>query len=110
MPAAKDLIAATKENDKNAFEEFRQHANGTRIETKSNVLNIIRNAYPDYHVTEVDERDCSLFEFAAAGKATVTLDSDEETFDMTRNWKPVGEGIERKMHPGQLVDDYRFAR
>src|SRR5262245_19656443 len=102
MPAAKDLVAATNLNDKEVFEKFSQHASGTRIDTKSTALNIIRNAFPDHHVTEVDEKVCALADFAAAGKATLTYDNGESTFNMARTWKPVGTGIEKKMHPGKL--------
>lgn len=110
MSSSQTLIASAHENDKTVFDSFRQHASGTRVETKSTALNIIRKAYPDYHVTEVDARNCALFEFAAAGKATLTHLSDEESFDTTRHWGPVGNGIEKKLHPGKLSDEWRFAR
>jgi len=110
MSASQHLRTATAENDRAVFQHYKQHASGTRIETKQNVLNIIRDAYQDYHVTIVDAGNCSLLEFAAAGKAKVIFDVEDETFNVTREWKPVGSGIEKKTHPGKLNDSNHFAR
>jgi transitional endoplasmic reticulum ATPase len=103
-------LKATNDNDSKAFEAFRKHANGTRIETKSTALNILRAQYPSHHVTEVEANKCSLFDYAGAGKAVLTLDGENESFDTTRAWRPVGNGIEKKMSPGRLDDEFRFAR
>ncbi|KAF2677023.1 proteasome-activating nucleotidase [Lentithecium fluviatile CBS 122367] len=103
-------LGTTQSNDKDVFTSFRAHANGQRIETKSTALNIIRTAYPSHHVTEVEAQRCDLFNYAAAGKAILTLDGDQDNFDTTRTWKPVGNGIEKKLSPGRLDDDFRFAR
>ncbi|KAJ4292490.1 hypothetical protein N0V90_009152 [Kalmusia sp. IMI 367209] len=110
MSSSNDIAASTTENDKHVFNTFKQHASGERIETKQSVLNFIREEYPEYHVTAVDAGSCSLLEFAAAGKATAKADAEEETFNATREWKPVGTGVEKKTHPGRLQDDYHFAR
>ena len=103
-------LKATQGNDQGVFSAFRSHADGKRVETKSTALNIIRTAYPDHHVTEVDAPKCSLFDYAGAGKAVLTLDGEDEHFDTTRTWKTVGDGIEKKMSPGTLGDDFRYAR
>jgi transitional endoplasmic reticulum ATPase len=103
-------LKATQDNSSSAFVNFRKHANGTRIETKSTALNILRTNYPDHHVTEVEAQRCALFDYASAGKAVLTLDGDDEQFDTTRAWKPVGNGIEKKLSPGKLDDEFHFAR
>ena len=100
----------TQANDSKVFNAFRSHANGTRVETKSTALNIIRRSYPSHHVTEVGASTCSLFDYAGAGKAVLTLDGEDESFDTTRSWKPVGNGMEKKMNLGRLDDEFRFAR
>jgi transitional endoplasmic reticulum ATPase len=112
MSTTKDIIEATQGNDKAVYHEFRNHARGTRVETRSTTLNIIRSEYHDYHVTEVVQSQCSLFEFAAAGRAELTFEAgeDREAFLSTRTWRPVGSGVEKKLHPGKLDDDFRFAR
>ncbi|KAF2115102.1 proteasome-activating nucleotidase [Lophiotrema nucula] len=110
MPAAKDFVAATADNSKSLFEAFRAHSNGTRTDTKSTLLNLFRNAYPDYHVTETPRNKCSLTEYADAGKAVMTFDADEESFNSSRVWKSVGDRMEKKLHPGKLDDDFRFVR
>ncbi|KAF2177712.1 P-loop containing nucleoside triphosphate hydrolase protein [Zopfia rhizophila CBS 207.26] len=110
MGAAKNILSSTQESGKTVFEDFKQHCLGTRVDTRTTSLNIIRKAYPDYHVTEVDESRVSLIEYAEAGKAIAILDVEGEAFNATRWWRPVGERIEKKLHPGKLDDDFRFAR
>jgi transitional endoplasmic reticulum ATPase len=103
-------LTTTQASARAVFGNFRSHANGQRIETKSTALNIIRAEYQGYHVTEVEADVCSLFDYADAGKAVLTLDDNLESFNTTRKWKPVGNGIEKKLSPGRLADDFRFAR
>ncbi|KAF2450896.1 P-loop containing nucleoside triphosphate hydrolase protein [Karstenula rhodostoma CBS 690.94] len=104
-------VAFTNDSDEQrVFDAFSEHAGQQRVETKQRVLNIIRKQYPQHHVTVVDAGGCSLLEFAAAGKATASHEADDETFNATRQWKPVGTGIEKKTHPGTLQDDFHFAR
>lgn len=110
MPAARDILAATLDANKSILSNFETHTNGHRVETKDVCLRLIRQTYPDYHVTEVAENRVSLFEYADAGKANLALDSDEDSFHATRRWSSVGERIEKKLHPGKLNDDFRFAR
>ncbi|KAF1943577.1 P-loop containing nucleoside triphosphate hydrolase protein [Clathrospora elynae] len=110
MPATKTLLTSTQENSAAIFSDFKSHCDAPRVDTKTNILALLRNAYPDYHVTEVEERRVSLFEFAGAGKAMLILDAEDEGFNSTREWKAVGSGIEKKKHPGTLKDDFRFAR
>ncbi|KAF1914222.1 P-loop containing nucleoside triphosphate hydrolase protein [Ampelomyces quisqualis] len=110
MPAARSILAATQDNSAGIFSAFKAHTEAQRVDTKNTVLTLIRNAYPDYHVTEVDERKVSLREYAATEKASIAIDAEDEAFNATREWHPVGEGIEKKTHPGSLDDDYRFAR
>jgi transitional endoplasmic reticulum ATPase len=110
MPAARTLLSSTQANSATIFSEFKSHCDAPRVDTKTHALTLIRNAYPDYHVTEVEEKKVSLFEFASAGKATLIFDAEEEAFNATREWRAVGEGVEKKMHPGKLKDEFRFAR
>ena len=88
---------------------FKQHTDSPRTETKNTALSLLRNAYPDYHVTEADEYKVSLREFAAADQASLVVDAEDETF-ATRDWHAVGEGSEKDQRPGELKDEYRFAR
>jgi transitional endoplasmic reticulum ATPase len=110
MPAHRSILAATQAKSVDVFSAFKAHAEAPRIDTKTTVLTLIRNAYPDYNVTEVEEKKISLREFAGAGKAEQVLDSEDEAFNATKEWHAVGEGIEKKTHPGKLTDQYRFAR
>ncbi|KAJ4375517.1 hypothetical protein N0V86_007049 [Didymella sp. IMI 355093] len=110
MPTAKSNLAATQEHSVAIFNDFKSHCDGKRVDTKTTVLTLLRNNYEDYHITEVDAKKISLFDFASTDKAQLTLDSDDEQFHATRTWSAVGEGIEKKMHPGTLTDDFRFAR
>ncbi|KAF2786144.1 P-loop containing nucleoside triphosphate hydrolase protein [Melanomma pulvis-pyrius CBS 109.77] len=110
MPAAKDILSATSAASEGVFGTFEQHCNGLRIDTKTTALCRIKGYYPDYHVTEASEYRVALFDYATANKAELTLDSASESFNATRRWSSVGERIEKKLHPGKLDDDYRFAR
>ncbi|EDU47638.1 SpoVK ATPase of the AAA+ class [Pyrenophora tritici-repentis] len=110
MPAARTLLSSTTSKRNYVDQTFDEHCSGDRVETRNKVLTSLRSTYPDFHITEVDEAKCSLFEFAAADKATLALDAEDEKFKATRKWVPVGEGVEKKMHPGDLIDHYRFAR
>lgn len=100
MPAARSILAATQDNSASIFSAFKTHTEAQRVDTKNTVLTLIRNAYPDYHVTEVEERKVSLREYAATDKASIVIDAEDEAFNATREWHPVGEGIEKKTHPG----------
>ena len=110
------LLTMERENEfmrgtgKSVFDAYNNHASAPRSETKQYVLNTLREWYQDHHVTVVDAGPCSLLEFAAAGKAEVVLEASDDTFHATREWKPVGTGVEKKAHPGRLQDDYQFAR
>jgi transitional endoplasmic reticulum ATPase len=110
MPASRSILAATQAKNIDVYSAFKAHTESPRIDTRTTVLTLIRDAYPDYNVTEVDEKKISLHEFAGAGKAEKVLDSEDEAFNTTKEWHAVGEGIEKKTHPGKLSDQYRFAR
>lgn len=110
MGSTQEVSVDDRTDDRIVFDTFDHHASAQRIETKQRMLNVIRRQYPRHHVTVVDAGPCSLLEFAAVGKATATFEAEEETFNATREWKPVGAGIEKKTHPGRLNDDYHFAR
>jgi transitional endoplasmic reticulum ATPase len=110
MPAAKDMLSATLDQSNNVFNEFLGHCRGSRIDTKTTALDLLKATYSSYHVTEVNESLVALFDYAAAEKAILTLDSDSESFNASRLWHSVGERIEKKLHPGKLDDEYRFAR
>ncbi len=71
---------------------------------------MLRSAYQNYHVTEVEAGKIALFEYAATDQALLNFDPEDEQFNSTRDWHAVGEGIEKKMHPGTLTDEFRFAR
>jgi transitional endoplasmic reticulum ATPase len=110
MAPTNPFFAATASSSDGVFGAFQSHTNAPRIETRTMVLNMIRMYYRDFHVTEVDERKVSLFEYAGADKAKLVHDGDDEFFMSTKGWRAVGEGIEKKTHPGKLQDDFRYAR
>ncbi|KAF1926283.1 proteasome-activating nucleotidase [Didymella exigua CBS 183.55] len=110
MPAARSTLATTHEHSTSIFDNFKSHCDAKRVDTKNTVLTLLRNAYEDYLVTEVNAKKIVLFDYASTDKALLALDSNDEQFNATRDWSAVGEGIEKKMHPGTLTDDFRFAR
>ncbi|KAF2006589.1 proteasome-activating nucleotidase [Amniculicola lignicola CBS 123094] len=110
MAAKKDVLSTTMDNSTVVFQALKSHTSHPRTDTKTSILTIIRNAYPDLHITEAEQSRISLFEYANAGKATRHLDSEFESFNATRKWKSVGERVEKKLNPGRLTDEYRFAR
>lgn len=110
MPAAISALAATQKLNASLFNDFKSQCNAKRVDAKTTTLALLRNAYHDYHVTEVSASQIALFEFAATEKAILSFDSDDEQFHASRNWHAVGEGIEKKTHPGKVTDDFRFAR
>lgn len=105
-----DLIPSTTLNNQNVFSSFKSHTSGDRIDTRTRVMDILRHNYPTHHITETNRSTIALFEFAETEKATVIHDHLYSTFNSTRNWRSVGERIEKKLHPGKLADDFRFAR
>ncbi|UPX13205.1 uncharacterized protein EKO05_0003727 [Ascochyta rabiei] len=109
MPAARSRLAATQGHSASIFSSFEAHCNAEPVDTKTTTLNLLRNAYKDYHVTEVDAERASLFEFTATDMALLMLDSEDEHFNATRDWQAAGEGNEKKMDPVKLTDDFRFA-
>jgi transitional endoplasmic reticulum ATPase len=110
MAPSTSLLAATKASRDSVLDGFKSHSSGLRVDTNTAVLGMLRKEYADYHVTEVDAKEAALFEYAAAGKATLVLDAEDETFHAKRSWRSVGEGVDKKMHPGNLNDTFRFAR
>ncbi|OCK87812.1 P-loop containing nucleoside triphosphate hydrolase protein [Cenococcum geophilum 1.58] len=110
MGATKEIALQSDEARKAAFEEFKQHCSGQRTSTTLSVIEGLRKTHPDHHVTAVLRTSCSLLEYAAAGKATATFDGNGEGFDVLRGWKSVGEGLEKRDHPGRLQDSVNFGR
>ncbi|KAF2268309.1 proteasome-activating nucleotidase [Lojkania enalia] len=110
MPATSDHSARTAGYDNALFKSFKEHCHGTRVDTKTTVLYMLREEYPEYHVTETTKGLVSLLEFAEAGKAVAIHDSNRESFNATRVWRSVGERVEKKLHPGVLRDEFRFSR
>ena len=110
MTDSNTILSDTQANSADSFFAFKAHANAPRVETKTVVLNLLRNKYPNHHVTEVEEKYASLFDYASAGNAKLTRDGKDEEFMAGKAWRAVGEGIEKKSHPGKVLDDDRFAR
>lgn len=110
MGATKEIALQNNEARKAAFEEFKQHCSGQRTNTSLSVVEALRKTHPDHHVTAVLPTSCSLLEYATAGKATATFDGNDEGFDVLRDWKSVGKGLEKRDHPGRLQDSVSFGR
>lgn len=104
------MLAATRDSRQNVFSNYKLHTNAARNDSKTTFFTHIRSAYPDYHVTEVDESKVSLREFAAADQASLVVDAEDDTLYATREWHAIGEGLENDDHPGELTDAIRFAR
>jgi transitional endoplasmic reticulum ATPase len=110
MSTSQSILADTRDSNAAISNGFRNYCNAQRVDTKTTVLKLFRESYRDYHVTEVEEKNASLFEFAAHDKAQLIFDAEDATFGATRAWRAVGDGIKKKMHPGTLKDEFRFAR
>lgn len=110
MAAHPDLLSITQAANHAIITAFQVHSNGHRVETRTRLLDVIRGTYPAFHVTDVQKSACSLFEYAAAGNAVLTLDTSDNAFNSTRKYKATGEGVEKRQQPGKLEDDYWFAR
>ncbi|OCL03024.1 P-loop containing nucleoside triphosphate hydrolase protein [Glonium stellatum] len=111
MGASRQTPPESSDASRAAFEEFKQHCSGPRLNTSLTVLEALRKTHPDHHVTTVQPKSCALLEFAAAGKATAAFDSDStESFDVERSWSAVGKGVDEREHPGELHDAVHFGR
>lgn len=110
MAEPDNLFSATADTNKSLISAFHKHSNGSRTDTRNFLFTLFKETFPTYHVTEAVAHSISLIEFASAGKASVVHDTEEVSFKATRTWHPVGDRLERKLHPGRLVDDYRFVR
>ena len=70
-------------NDKvDPYFTFRDHSTGTNNNTEVVVLEAIRSAHPDLHITPVLERECDLIGWAKDGHASVTLQRQEFVVDI----------------------------
>jgi transitional endoplasmic reticulum ATPase len=117
-------IEATKLNK--AFNSFKEHSDAHRIATDLAVLESIRQAHPDHHVTYTPKDSCDLLAFAACGFATAELECDEKCFQGIRVYKAhpgllsdmrhpflpqlPTESSDRKENYGTLVDHVKFGR
>lgn len=110
MSSNEPVLVATKASDNTVVTGFKNHNALQRSDTKTTLWTLIRNEYPEYHVTETRGNSISLFDFAAAGKAKLVYDDESEGLHATRRWESVGEGVEMKMHPGKLSDEFQFVR
>jgi len=89
---------------------FYTHCSAARTETKIQLFDLIRNAYPHHHITSISAKQANLIEFAKAGKASFAYDHADGAFTASRVWHAVGDGVEKKLHPGALADKHRFVR
>ncbi|KAK3617725.1 hypothetical protein LTR56_025102 [Elasticomyces elasticus] len=65
-------MAYPSPSHEHAFGLWREHKSGQRKETASHVQDLLREAYPRYHVTRTSPTFCDLIGYAAAGHATAT--------------------------------------
>jgi transitional endoplasmic reticulum ATPase len=89
-----------------AFNSWKAHNNGDRINTDSFMHQFLIAAYPGYHITRTSG-SCDLLGFAAAGFATATPGNRDE-YDAIRVYKSRESRLEQK--PGNLQDDVSFAQ
>ena len=50
------------------------------------MLDIIRSAHPDLHITPVSDKECDFFRWAEAGHATLTLKREDNQFVSRRKY------------------------
>lgn len=67
-----DPLTLTEVNNP-PYNVFRNHCTGTNNNTESVMLEAVRAAHPDLHITPVAEKHCSILGWAEAGHATATL-------------------------------------
>ncbi|KAF8847447.1 P-loop containing nucleoside triphosphate hydrolase protein [Acephala macrosclerotiorum] len=94
------------------FEGYQQHFRGTRTSTELAMLELLRKAHPEYHVTCCATHKFDLLGFANAGHATATLEKGEndEWYDAIRSYRSPGPRMFFAGKPGFLRDNVRFGR
>ncbi|KAK3314363.1 P-loop containing nucleoside triphosphate hydrolase protein [Apodospora peruviana] len=89
----------------NAYQSWRQHNSQQQRNTEFSTLALLRDAYPNHHVTETDPEKCDLIGYASAGHATlVRQDSPFDHF--IRSY----DAPENRLEPdrGAVTDQIRF--
>jgi len=110
MDVPQIMSGLVKNQGQDLLAAFQNHCSGQRVDTQIALLDLIRQAHLQFHVTAVQKSVCSLLEYADAGKAVASFDGHDETFHADARWSPVGNRLEKKQHPGTIHDDHRFAR
>ncbi len=90
----------------NAFQSWKDHSSGSRVDTDLSLLEIFRRTHPGHHVTRTPASTCALLPYGKAGFATATP-SDRDRWDASREFMPA-KRLEKT--PGELFDNNAFAR
>lgn len=95
-----------------AFDKFKDHCNGSRRSTRLQLIESLREAYPNHHVTCVKRDDYDFVGFAQEGHATAELlpqtDTGRECLDASRTFEKPSRLVDNAS--GTLSNDVYFGR
>ena len=86
MPIDVDERLVYGTNESHPYYGFNSHCTGTNNNTEVVILNIIRTAHPNLHVTPVSEKECDFIRWAKAGHAALTLKRQDNQFTSRRRY------------------------
>ncbi|EOO02299.1 putative proteasome-activating nucleotidase protein [Phaeoacremonium minimum UCRPA7] len=98
---------ASIESHSKSFASWREANGKTRLDLELSALGMLREAYPNHHVTRTLASKCDLLGYAKAGFAVATPDNLSE-YDATRIYKAPGPRLEKKA--GEIVNNSKFFR
>lgn len=90
-----------------AFAGWLSHTSDSRTETETTLLNALKEAFPDHHVTRTNASKCDVLGYAAAGFATATRCGDAG-YDATRVYRAPQSRLDGVT--GQLEDVCNFGK
>jgi transitional endoplasmic reticulum ATPase len=96
-----------------SFSSFKDHCSGSRISTRLAVLESLRDAHPECHITCVDRSEYDFLGYATKGHAQAELlalsdTHNRELIDAKRNYKRPSRLVESAS--GSLDDNVYFGR
>ncbi|KAK4508659.1 hypothetical protein PRZ48_002398 [Zasmidium cellare] len=88
------------------FESFRKHCSAPRTQTDLQLLETIREAHSNKHLTVIASQTCDLLAYAAAGYAQVEFSAAGDKFHRVRTYHAPSNRLDE--HNGTLKDDVFF--
>lgn len=86
MPTDIDKWPASASHETHPYYAFKNHSTGINNNTEVVILNIIRSAHPNLHITPVSEKECDFNRWAEAGHAALTLKRQDNQFISWRRY------------------------